>query len=219
MGFALRVGTKLVRDLSIAQAQDLHKRYKAGGWSAARRANVMPAHPIKNFKKGSAMPGRHFAPALALLGLLGIQASTAFAAPDINYLQNELDGRGRCLGTAGPAVAMIACNEAPTQQWFTTRGDLPGAEKFHTKADGETVCLAVHPGERKNVLAMEACGRADAQQWYVERLSDVPRQLRLTNRATGATRCLEAVQTGLMMTQCGRRQNGHLWHSNYTPTM
>lgn len=165
------------------------------------------------------MPGRPFAAALALLGLLGFAAGPAFAAPDINYLQNELDGRGRCLGTAGPAVAMIACNEAPTQQWFTTRGDLPGFEKFHTVADGETVCLAVHPDERRNVLAMEPCSRADNQQWYVDRLSDVPRQLRLTNRATGATRCLEAVQTGLRMTPCGRGQSGQRWHSNYSPTM
>jgi hypothetical protein len=175
---------------------------------------------LKNIqKKGSTMQGRPFAAALALLGLLGFAASPAFAGPDINYLQNELDGRGRCLGTAGPAVAMITCNEAPTQQWFATRGDLPGFEKFHTVADGETVCLAVHPDERRNVLAMEPCGRADNQQWYVDRLSDVPRQLRLTNRATGATRCLEAVQTGLRMTSCGRGQSGHRWHSNYTPTM
>jgi hypothetical protein len=165
------------------------------------------------------MPGRHFAVALALLGLLAIQASPAFAAPDLNYLQNELDGRGRCLGTAGPAVAMIACNEAPTQQWFTTRGDLPGSEKFHTVADGGTVCLAVHPDEPRNMLAMETCSPADTQQWYVERLSDVPRKLRLSNRATGATRCLEAVQTGLRMTPCGRGQNGQLWHGNFTPTM
>lgn len=166
------------------------------------------------------MPGRHaVAATLALLGLLGIPAGPAFAAPDINYLQNELDGRGRCLGTAGPAVAMIACSEAPTQQWFTTRGDLPGFEKLHTVADGGSVCLAVHPDEPRNVLAMEACSQTDKQQWYVERLSDVPRQLRLTNRATGATRCLEAVQTGLRMTPCGRGQNGQLWRSNFTPTM
>lgn len=162
------------------------------------------------------MPGRLHAAALALLGLA---AAPAFAAPDINYLQNELDGRGRCLGTAGPTVAMIACNEAPTQQWFVTRGDLPGFEKFHTVADGGTVCLAVHPGDGRNALAMETCSKADNQQWTVERLSDVPRQMRLTNRATGATRCLEALQTGLKMTPCGQHQPGHRWHSNFTPTM
>jgi hypothetical protein len=162
------------------------------------------------------MPSRLLAATLALLGLA---AAPAFAAPDTKDLQNELDGRGRCLGTAGPAVAMIACNEAPTQQWFVTRGELPGFDKFHTVADGVTVCLAVHPAESKNMLAMEACGPADNQQWTVERLSDVPRQMLLTNRATGATRCLEALQTGLKMTPCGRRQNGHRWHSNSTPTM
>src|SRR5690348_14518912 len=98
------------------------------------------------------MPSRRLAAAFALLGLLGLSAGPAFAAPDSNYLQNELDGRGRCLGTAGPSVAMIACNEAPTQQWFASRGELPGFEKFHTVADGETVCLAVRPDKRGNVL-------------------------------------------------------------------
>jgi hypothetical protein len=43
--------------------------------------------------------------------------------------------------------------------------------------------------------------------------------MRLTNRETGATRCLEAVQTGLRMTPCSRRQGGHRWHSNAEPTM
>ncbi|MGJ7914196.1 hypothetical protein ACI48D_01765 [Massilia sp. LXY-6] len=162
--------------------------------------------------------------AAAALTLLNLASIPAFAAaPDINYLQNELDGRGRCLGTAGPGVAMLACDKSPTQQWFVTRGDLPGFDKFHTVADGESVCLAVHPEDRKNVLAMEPCGRADKQEWRIdflsERLSDVPRLMRLTNRETGATRCLEAVQTGLKMTPCGRRQNGHRWHSNYEPTL
>jgi hypothetical protein len=163
------------------------------------------------------MPARLIA--AATLALLGFSAVPAFAAPDANYLQNELDGRGRCLGTAGPGVAMIACDESPTQKWFASRGDLPGFEKFHTMADGESVCLAVHPDDPKNVLAMEPCSSADNQQWHLKRLSDVPRRLLFTNRATGATRCLEALQTGLKLTPCGRRQNGHLWHSNYTPTM
>jgi hypothetical protein len=69
------------------------------------------------------------------------------------------------------------------------------------------------------ILAMESCGQADNQQWYVERLSDVPRLTRLTNRETGATRCLEAVQTGFKMTPCSRHQGGHRWHSNYEPTL
>ncbi|MGO4476759.1 hypothetical protein AB4Z32_10955 [Massilia sp. 2TAF26] len=157
--------------------------------------------------------------AAAVLILLEAAAAPAFAAPDVNYLQNELDGRGRCLGTAGPDVAMMACNKSPTQQWFATRGELPGFDKFHTVADGETVCLAAHPNDRKNVLVMEPCSRADSQQWTIERLSDVPRQMLLTNRETGATRCLEALQTGIRMTACSRRQNGHRWHSNYEPTM
>jgi hypothetical protein len=157
-------------------------------------------------------------PAAALV-LLGIAAAPAFAAPDISYLQNELDGRGRCLGTAGPTVAMMACNNSPTQQWFATRGELPGFDKFHTVADGETVCLAVHAKDRKNVLAMAPCAKDDGQQWNVERLNDVPRLMRLTNRKTGATRCLEAVQTGIRMTSCGGSQAGHRWHSNYEPTM
>jgi hypothetical protein len=158
--------------------------------------------------------------AAAALALLNIAAAPAFAAePDINYLQNELDGRGRCLATAGPAVGMVACNRAPAQQWFVTRGDLPGFDKLHTVGDGTSICLALRPNDRKNVLAMESCSQADNQQWYVERVSDVPRQMRLTNRETGATRCLEAVQTGVKMTPCSRQQPGHRWHSNYEPTL
>jgi hypothetical protein len=114
---------------------------------------------------------------------------------------------------------MIACSESPAQQWFATRGDLPGYGKFHTVADGESVCLTLRPEDKKNLLAMEACGSADNQEWYVRRLSEVPRRMMLSNRETGATRCLEAVQTGLRMTPCGRRQVGHRWHSNYTPTL
>jgi hypothetical protein len=157
--------------------------------------------------------------AAAALALCQLAAGPASAAPDVNYLQNELDGRGRCLGTAGPGVAMLTCEEAPTQQWFLTRGDLPGYDKFHTVADGKTICLAVYPDDPKKLLAMEACSRAENQQWLIERLSDVPRLMRLTNRASGSKRCLEAVQTGLRMTPCSRRQGGHRWHSNYAPTM
>jgi hypothetical protein len=158
--------------------------------------------------------------ATATLALINVTALPAFAAgPDANYLQNELDGRGRCLGTAGPAVAMAACSEEKTQKWFASRGDLPGFEKLHTVADGETVCLAVHPDDRKNVLAMEPCSKADNQQWYLGGKSQMPRQLRLTNRATGATRCLEAVQTGMKMTTCSRDLGGHRWYSNYEPTL
>jgi hypothetical protein len=166
------------------------------------------------------MPSRLIAAAsTAAFALLGFAASPAFAAPDANYLQNQLDGRGRCLGTAGPAVGMIACDRSPTQQWYSTRGAVPGFEQFHTLADGESVCLAVHQDDSKNVLAMEACGQADRQQWYVERVSEAPRVMHLTNRETGATRCLEAVQTGFKMTPCSRRQNGHGWHVNYEPTL
>ena len=53
--------------------------------------------------------------AAAALAVLDLAAAPAFAAPpDINYLQNDLDARGRCLGTAGPSVAMLACNQSPT---------------------------------------------------------------------------------------------------------
>jgi hypothetical protein len=162
--------------------------------------------------------------AATALALLNLAAAPSFAAaPDIHYLQNDLDGHGRCLGTAGPSVAMIACTASPNQQWFLTRGDLPGFDKFHTVADGESVCLTLRPDDSKNVLAMEACGAADNQQWHIEqlgeRLSSVPRQIRLTNRDTGATRCLEAVHTGLKMTSCGHQQGGHRWHSNTSPAM
>lgn len=164
-----------------------------------------------------ARPARFIAS--AVLALLHLAASPAFAAPDATYLQNELDGRGRCLGSAGGKVAMAACNQGPDQQWFVTRGDLPGYDKFHTAADGAAACLTVHPDDPKQLLAMEACSQAENQQWYIERLSDVPRLMRMTNRETGATRCLEAVQTGMRMTPCSRRQGGHRWHSNYIPTM
>jgi hypothetical protein len=158
--------------------------------------------------------------AAAALALANIAAAPAFAAgPDTNYLQNELDGRGRCLGTAGPSVAMIACAQTPTQQWVVSRGEVAGFDQLHTVGDGPSICLTVHPDDRKNVLAMEPCSRADNQQWYVERVSDVPRLTRLTNRETGATRCLEAVQTGLKMTPCSRSQPGHRWHSNFEPTL
>jgi hypothetical protein len=158
--------------------------------------------------------------AATALALLQLAAIPAFAAsPDIHYLQNELDGRGRCLGTAGPSVAMIACTESPTQQWFVTRGKQAGFEQLHTVADGESVCLTLHPDDPKNVLAMEACGKADNQEWRVERYGDTPRGMRLTNRDTGATHCLEAVQAGLKMTACGRRQGGHHWQSNTIPAM
>jgi len=157
--------------------------------------------------------------AAAALALLNLAAGPAFAAPDVTYLQNELDGRGRCLGSADGTVAMAVCNQSPGQQWLITRGDLPGYDKFHTAADGAALCLAVHPDDPKKLLAMEACSQAENQQWYVERLSEVPRLMRLTNRETGATRCLEAVQTGQRMTPCSRGQGGHRWHSNYIPTM
>jgi hypothetical protein len=164
------------------------------------------------------MQGRFIA--AAALVLLNIAAAPAFAAgPDVNYLQNALDGRGRCLGTAGPAVAMVACTKSPAQQWFVTRGELPGFDKLHTVGDGTSICLALHPDDPKNVLAMESCSQGGNQQWYVERVSDVPRVTRLTNRETGATRCLEAVQTGLKMTPCSRHQSGHRWQNNYEPTM
>jgi hypothetical protein len=151
--------------------------------------------------------------------LLQCVALGAQAAPDLFYLQNGLDGRGRCLGTRGDTVAMNACVKSPDQQWAVTPGDLPGYDKLRTAGAGEMFCLAAHPDERRNVLAMDTCGKDDNQQWFIERISTVPRRMRLTNRATGRTRCLEAQQTGLKLTPCSRRQAGHLWRSNETPDM
>ena len=37
--------------------------------------------------------------------LLQCAALGAQAVPDVFYLQNDLDGRGRCLGTRGDAVS------------------------------------------------------------------------------------------------------------------
>jgi len=158
--------------------------------------------------------------ALAALAVFNLATAPAFAAgPDFNYLQNELDGRGRCLGARGHTVAMMSCDKSPDQQWVLGQGSVPGYGTLHTMAGGAGTCLAVHPDERRNVLAMESCSGADNQQWYVERLRDLQRLTRLTNRATGETRCLEAIQTGIKMTPCSRRQAGHRWHSNYLPTM
>jgi hypothetical protein len=156
----------------------------------------------------------------AALAILNVATLPAFAAaPDANYLQNGLDGRGRCLTATDGKVAMAACNKSPNQQWVVGQGDIPGFRKLHTLADGAAMCLSVHPDDRKNVLAMEHCGKADNQQWNVERMKTGPFISPLTNRETGATRCLEALQTGMKMTPCSRQQPGHRWQSNYEPTM
>lgn len=158
--------------------------------------------------------------AAAALAILNLATAPAFGAgPEANYLQNGLDGRGRCLTAAGADVAMAACTKSPSQQWVLTQGDLPGFRKLHTVADGTDMCLTVHPDKRKNVLAMDSCGTADNQQWSIERMKSGPFVSPLANRATGATRCLEALQTGIKMTPCSRRQPGHRWQSNDDPTM
>ena len=156
---------------------------------------------------------------LAALAALQLLAIPAFAADDITYLQNALDGRGRCLGSSEGAVAMQACDKSPSQQWLLTLGDLPGYVKFHTVGDGAGACLEADPNERKNVLHMAACNKGDAQQWYVGGQNHVPRRLQLSNRAAGPVRCLEAQQTGIKLTPCSRRQPGHQWRSDYIPTM
>jgi hypothetical protein len=114
---------------------------------------------------------------------------------------------------------MAACDQSASQQWVLTPGDLPGYARFHTVADGADRCLAAQPADSKNVLRMVACGKEEAQEWYVERQGHVPRRMHLTNRASGSTRCLEAQQTGIKLTPCGRRQPGHQWRSETTPTM
>lgn len=151
--------------------------------------------------------------------LLQGMALAAQAAPDLFYLQNGLDGRGRCLGTRGDTVAMGACARSPDQQWTIAPGDLPGYDKLQTAGTGATSCLAAHPDEPRTVLAMDTCGKDDNQQWRIERIGYVPRRMRITNRATGRTRCLEAQQTGLKLTPCSRHQAGHVWRSNETPDM
>jgi hypothetical protein len=156
---------------------------------------------------------------LAACATLPLFAAPAFASPDFGYLQNGLDGRGRCLGSTDSSVAMTACSTSPSQEWTSTPGDIPGYFKFHTMAGGETMCLAAQPADRKNVLRMAACDKSEAQQWYVVRITGMPKLLYLTNRAAGATRCLEAQQTGIKLTPCGRKQPGHQWGSNFTPTM
>jgi len=133
------------------------------------------------------------AAALAIFNLAAAATPALAAGPDYNYLQNELDGRGRCLGTSGDKVAMTACDKSAAQQWVVGQGDIPGFSKLHTMAGGAAACLTVHPGAPKNVLSWDSCGKADNQQWYVERLPAGGRLSRLTNRETGATRCLEAV--------------------------
>lgn len=162
------------------------------------------------------MPPRMLLAAVAAANLL---AGPAFAADEITYLQNGLDGRGRCLASGHGAVMMAACDTSPSQQWVVTPGDLPGYVKFHTVADGAGACLEAQPADRRNVLHMVACGTGNEQQWYIERQAHVPRRMHLTNRAAGATRCLEAQQTGIKLTPCSRRQGGHQWRSDTTPTM
>jgi hypothetical protein len=172
----------------------------------------------KHENQGETMHTRFVA--IAALAVLPLSTAPAFAArPDFNYLQNELDGRGLCLGASGGKVAMVACDKSASQQWVASAGDIPGYNRLHTVDGGAATCLAVHPADRKNVLAIEACGEADNQQWHVERLRWGPHLMQLTNRATGAMRCVEALQTGLKMTPCSRRQAGHRWHSSYLPTM
>jgi hypothetical protein len=158
--------------------------------------------------------------AIAALAILHLAPLPAFAAgPDANYLQNGLDGRGQCLTAADGKVAMGTCTKSANQQWVVSQGDIPGFSKVHTVEDGAAMCLTVQPENDKNVLAMDSCGNADNQQWRVKRAKTGPFVLPLTNRATGATRCLEAVQTRLKMTPCSRQQPGHRWQSNYEPTM
>ena len=158
-------------------------------------------------------------PIFAVLAALHLLATPAFAADQVTYLQNALDGRGRCLGSAGGAVAMAACDKSPSQQWLVTNGALPGYVQFHTVADGAQACLEAQPDDPKNVLRMAACSKDDAQQWYIAGQNHVPRRLQLTNRAAGSQRCLEAQQSGIKLTPCSRRQAGHQWRSDYIPTM
>jgi hypothetical protein len=156
---------------------------------------------------------------MAALSLLPLAPLHADAAPDLSYLQNALDGRGRCLASAGDNVAMAACDKSAGQQWVVAPGDLPGYNRLQTAGAGEMYCLTAQPDDRKNAVTMATCGKADTQQWFIERISNVPRRMHLTNAATGRTRCLESQQTGLKLTPCSRNQAGHVWRSDYLPTM
>jgi hypothetical protein len=177
---------------------------------------ITHANVIQTLSQGTDMTARlHAAAALVLLTLSVAQAAPA---PDYNYLQNALDGRGRCLGAAGDKVAMAACAKSPNQQWITAAGDLPGYNRLMTLGEPQ-LCLAVQPGNRRNQVAMAPCSADASQQWYLVRLGEATGRLRITNRAIGQTRCLEAQQTGLKLTPCSRRQAGHFWHANYLPTM
>jgi hypothetical protein len=178
--------------------------------------SVTHANVIQTLSQGADMTARLFA--AAALVLLNLSMAHAVPAPDYNYLQNALDGRGRCLGAAGDRVAMAACAKSPNQQWITAAGDLPGYNRLTTLGEPQ-LCLAVQPGNRRNQVAMAPCSADAGQQWYLVRLGEATGRLRITNRAIGQTRCLEAQQTGLKLTPCSRRQAGHFWHADYLPTM
>ena len=105
---------------------------------------------------------------MAGCALLQCAALSAQAAPDLYYLQNGLDGRGRCLATHADTVAMAACAKSPDQQWAVSPGDLPGYDKLRTAGAGEMFCLAAHPDEHPQSpflsLAegrVERCGGVD----------------------------------------------------------
>jgi len=160
------------------------------------------------------MPRRAALFALAILEFA--IAGPALAQPRITYLQNGLDLRGRCLAAEGDQVAMRACTRTPGQQWIATRGDLPGYYKLHTAAGGPGNCLASLPTRGAATVHMMACSSAKDQQWS---LRTPARRMTISNRATGATRCLEATQTGFRLTPCSRRQAGHVWRSDEEPVM
>jgi hypothetical protein len=158
--------------------------------------------------------------ALAFALCMSAAASTsAFAAaPEITYLQNAFDGRAKCLG-AGDTVAMAECDKSAAQQWVLERGAQPGYFRVHTVAGGDAACLMLDPAKPKDLVSMAACSDAPGQQWGVERSASAPYNMQFTNRATGKTRCLESIATGLKITSCERKARGHLWAAQWSPTM
>lgn len=150
------------------------------------------------------------------------------AAPDTTFLQNAFDGRAKCLAADKDTVQMAQCDKSAAQQWVLERSPLPGYFRVHTVGGGAEQCLAVNTSGNGAAVRMAACSNADNQQWAVQRSAMLaPGQtsgeaggiLQFTNQATGKTRCLESMGSGLKISPCDRRELGHRWLAQWSPTM
>lgn len=145
------------------------------------------------------------------------------------FLQNAFDGRAKCLAANQDAVRMAQCDKSAAQQWMLERsGSLPGYFRVHTVGGGAAQCLTVDTSGSGAAVRMAACSDADNQQWAVQRSAMLaPGQtsgeaggiLQFTNQATGKTRCLESMGSGLKISPCDRRELGHRWLPQWSPTM